>query len=516
MQRVLIFDTTLRDGEQSPGASMTPPEKLRFAHQLDAIGVDIIEAGFPISSPADHNAVHQIASAVRRPVIAALARASRMDVEDAARSLEAAERGRIHVFLATSDIHLRHKLRMSRAQCLDRIATSVEYAREFVDDVEFSAEDATRSDPAFLVEVVAAAYAAGARTINLPDTVGYMQPREYAQMFELVRASVTLDDGVIWSAHCHDDLGLAVANSLAAIEAGVRQVECTVNGIGERAGNAALEEIVMALHTRHDVLPYETAINTREIYRSSHLLSHLLGMYPQPNKAIVGRNAFAHEAGIHQDGMIKERTTYEIMQPETVGVRETNLVLGKHSGRNALALRFAQLGFEPDEVELERTYNLFKLLAAQKKEILDEDLISILHHGALETAQRHYRLRGLEVVCGEAPAQARVRITRNGQECEASATGDGPIAATLAAINTLVERRVELEHLTIHAVTPGVDAVGEVSLRARIDGRTFTGRGASPDIVNGAARAYLQALDKAETARKLEASEHERTSLWGV
>jgi 2-isopropylmalate synthase len=516
MQRVLIFDTTLRDGEQSPGASMTPAEKLRFAHQLDALGVDIIEAGFPISSPADHTAVQQIARDVRRPVIAGLARAARSDVEDAARSLESAERARIHVFLATSDIHLRHKLRMSRAECLDRIASAVEHAREYVDDVEFSAEDATRSDPGFLVEVVAAAYAAGARTINLPDTVGYMQPKEYGEMFALVRASVAMDESVVWSAHCHDDLGLAVANSLAAIEAGVRQVECTVNGIGERAGNAALEEIVMGLHTRKDVLPYTTGINTREIYRSSHLLSHLTGVYPQPNKAIVGRNAFAHEAGIHQDGMIKERTTYEIMEPETVGVRETNLILGKHSGRNALSLRFAQLGFEPDEVELERTYVLFKLLAAQKKEILDEDLISILHHGALEAAPHHYRLRGLEVVCGSAPAHARVRINMGGEECEATATGDGPIAATFAAINTLVERRVELEDLTIHAVTPGVDAIGEVSVRARIDGRTFTGRGASPDIVNGAARAYLQALDKSEAARELEASAHERSSLWGV
>ena len=518
MDGVTIFDTTLRDGEQSPGASMTADEKLRMAHQLDALGVDVIEAGFPISSPEDFASVRRIAATVRRPVIAALARAEAGDIDRAAEALEEAERPRLHVFLATSDIHLRHKLRISREECLERAVAGVDRARRHVDDVEFSAEDATRTDLPFLCTVVAAAIRAGATTVNIPDTVGYTHPAEYRRIIATLRATVPGIDDVVISVHCHDDLGLAVANSLAGLEAGARQVECTVNGIGERAGNAALEEIVMALRVRPDGYPFETRVRTPELYRTSQLLTYLTGIHPQPNKAIVGRNAFAHEAGIHQDGVIKERRTYEIMTPAMVGVSESQLVLGKHSGRNALARRYRELGYELSTEETARVYKLFKLLADQKKEIFDEDLIAILQHGTMEDAPRTHRLRGLEVRCGEKRSRAVVRLAIGGaREREAEAEGDGPLAAAFAAVDSLVEFRTELENLEVHSATPGRDAVGEVSLRLKVDGRTFTGRGASTDIVDAAVRAYLIALDKGAHARALEAKHLEAASyLWGV
>jgi 2-isopropylmalate synthase len=519
MDRVLIFDTTLRDGEQSPGASMTAAEKLRMAHQLSALGVDVIEAGFPISSPEDFASVQRIAAEIRQPVVAGLARVEPRDIERAAEALEGAERARIHVFIATSDIHLRHKLRISREECLERAVAGVELARRYVDDVEFSAEDATRTDLPYLCRVMEAAIAAGATTINIPDTVGYTHPSEYRRIMETLRATVAGIEGVVLSAHCHDDLGLAVANSLAAIEAGARQVECTVNGIGERAGNAALEEIVMALRVRGDCYPYGTRVNTPELYRTSQLLTHLTGIHPQPNKAIVGKNAFAHEAGIHQDGMLKECTTYEIMTPALVGVPESQLVLGKHSGRNALARRYRELGYELTVSETARVYKLFKLLADQKKAVYDEDLIAILQHGTMEDAPRVHRLRGLEVYCGGThPSRATVRlIIGNGSERQATAEGDGPLAAAFAAVDALTEFRAELEELEVHAATPGRDAVGEVSLRVKVNGRRFTGRGASTDIVAAAVRAYLMALDKGAHAWELEAKHLEAASyLWGV
>lgn len=517
MNRVAVFDTTLRDGEQSPGASMTPNEKLRMAHQLDALGVDVIEAGFPSSSPADAAAVRAIARDVRRPVIAALARAHTQDVSAAGEALAGAERSRIHVFLATSDLHLEHKLRISRAECVERAAAAIERARQFTDDVEFSAEDATRTDVAFLCKVIDTAIDAGATTINLPDTVGYTYPAEYRKLFETVRRLVPSAIDVVISAHCHDDLGLAVANSLAAVEGGARQVECTVNGIGERAGNAALEEIVMALRTRRDAFPYHTGVVTQEIARSSHLLAHLTGLQPQANKAIVGRNAFAHEAGIHQDGMLKERTTYEIMTPQSVGVRDTNLVLGKHSGRNALSQRYVALGYDLHDDDLNRAYEFFKRLADQKKTILDEDLIAILNHGTMADVPAHYRLSALKVHCGSEPAAAYVRLEIDGVEREAAAEGDGPVAAAFAAIDGLLDCRTELVELNLHSVTPGRDALGEVTLTVKVNGRSFTGRGASPDIVNAATRAYLHALNKAAHGRQLEAIHLERASyLWGV
>lgn len=518
MRRIQIFDTTLRDGEQSPGASMTLNEKLRMAQQLDALGVDVIEAGFPVTSPDDMAAVRAVARHVTRPVIAALARAVPRDIEAAAAALESAERGRIHTFLATSDLHLEHKLRITRGECVDRVVRAVELARHYTDDVEFSPEDATRTETAFLCEVVAAAVDAGATTINIPDTVGYTYPSEFTVLLERLFAGVPQLADVVVSIHCHDDLGLAVANSLAAIEAGARQVECTINGIGERAGNAALEEIVMALKVRSDRLPYETHLNTREIYRTSQLLARLTGIHPQPNKAIVGKNAFAHEAGIHQDGIIKERTTYEIMTPALVGVPGMQLVLGKHSGRNALARRYRELGYELDLDEVERAYAAFKLLADQKKKILDEDLLSILHHGTMEDVPQTYALEALEVLCGARQAEATVSIRNGtGEERSAKASGDGPVAAAFAAVDRIVDLAAELEELAIRSATPGQDALGEVTVRACIDGKTVTGRGASTDVVDAATQAYLHALNKAVHARELEVKAMEDASyLWGV
>ncbi len=517
MQRIRVFDTTLRDREQSPGASMTVKEKLRMAHQLDALGVDIIEAGFPICSVADAESVRVIAREVRRPVIAALARAHSADVQAAGEALADAERARIHVFLATSDLHLSRKLRIGRTECLERAAAAIEHARRFTDDVEFSAEDATRTDLEFLCRVVQVAIDAGATIINLPDTVGYAYPAEYANMFQVVRERVPQSQNITLSAHCHNDLGLAVANSLAAIEAGARQVECTVNGIGERAGNAALEEIIMALRTRRDAFAYQTAVVTEEIWRSSQLLSYLTGQQPQANKAVVGKNAFAHEAGIHQDGVLKDRATYEIMTPESVGLRASSLVLGKHSGRNALAQRYRALGYELDDNELNRAYEYFKLLADKKKDILDEDLIAIVHQRTVDEAPAFYKLRGLEVRCGSEPSVAHVRLEVDGCTRDAVANGDGPVAAAFAAIDELLDCRTELVELNLHSVTPGTDAVGESTLVVKVNGQSFTGRGASPDIINAAVRGYLHALNKAAHARVLEADYLERTSyMWGV
>jgi len=505
--QVRIFDTTLRDGEQSPGASMTTAEKLRLAHALDELGVDVIEAGFPITSPDDFAAVQLIARTLRRPIIAALARARDGDIDRAAEAVEEAAHPRIHTFIATSKVHLERKLGISEEECLEHAARSVERAKRYTDDVEFSAEDATRSDLDFLCRVVEVAVAAGATTINIPDTVGYTHPQEIRRIFATLLERVPGLDRLVLSTHCHDDLGLATANSLAAVEAGARQVECTINGIGERAGNAALEEIVMAIAVRKDLFNLSTGIRTERIHPTSRLLTQITGIHPQPNKAIVGRNAFAHEAGIHQDGMLKERSTYEIMDPAMVGVTGTRLVLGKHSGRHALRSRFEELGFDLDDDAMERAYRLFKLLADQKKDILDEDLLSIVHHGAMKDVPATFKLERLHVECGGEWSNAKVNLRIEGSEPrEAEGRGDGPIAAAFAAVNQLVGWEVELQDFTIRAATPGKDAVGEVTLRAEIEGRTVTGRGASTDIVDAAVRAYLHALNKVAHARQIESA----------
>jgi 2-isopropylmalate synthase len=518
-RRVLVFDTTLRDGEQSPGATMTAPEKVRVARELEALGVDVLEAGFPRSSPHEAEAVGAVARAVQAPVVAALARAVDADIDAAADAIADAVRPRIHTFLATSDVHLERKLRLSRDECLRRVERAVRRARDRVDDVEFSAEDATRTDLDFLCRVAEVAADAGARTINLPDTVGYAHPADIARMFDAVAerlAARGLDDLVL-SFHGHDDLGLAVANSLAAVEHGARQIECTLNGIGERAGNAALEEVVMGLRVLPRYRGYTTGVRTERLCPASALLAHVIGVRPQPNKAIVGANAFAHEAGIHQDGLLKDRRTYEIMTPELVGARETTFVLGKHSGRHALARRYGELGFDLAPDELDRAYHLFVLLAERKKTVHDEDLLAIYYEGTMEDAPRRFRLDELEVHCGRSPSRARVRVTETGEPPrEARGEGSGPIDATFAALEELAPWELRLEEFTIQAAGGGRDAVGEVHLQLRVAGHPFLGRGASTDIVDAAARAFLQALDKAAHARGLEAAAFERMQPWGV
>jgi 2-isopropylmalate synthase len=515
MKDVIIFDTTLRDGEQAPGNSLTPEEKLRLARQLDALGVDVIEAGFPAASEGDFRSVRDIAAEVRRPVLAALARCVERDIDLAGEALRGAARPRIHVFLSTSDLHLREKLQISREDALAMARAGIRRARSFTDDIEFSAEDASRTDPEFLCKVVELAIAEGATTINLPDTVGYATPAEYGAMFRSVRERVPGADRVIFSAHCHDDLGLAVANSIAAIQAGCGQVECTINGIGERAGNAALEEIVISGVIRPQ-LGFRTNIVTQEIYRASQLLSYLTGVFPQPNKAVVGRNAFAHEAGIHQHGMLRNGQTYEIIRPETVGIPRSTLVLGKHSGRHALDQRFRELGYDLDDAKLNEIYHQFTALADRKREILDEDLLALLHD-SFHDAPEDYQLTHLKVVCGSVPASAEVRLTGPWQgERSASGTGDGPIAAAFTAISEILRRQVEVISLQLRSVTPGRDSVGQVFLQARVDGKTLSGQGASTDIVEASARALIHALNKSRHADRLEATALNSTDYWGV
>jgi 2-isopropylmalate synthase len=515
-RQLIIFDTTLRDGEQAPGNTMTPEEKLRLARQLEQLGVDVMEAGFPAASEGDYRSVRDIAQEIRGPVIAALARCHERDIDLAGEAIREAARGRLHIFISTSDLHLEHKLKMTREDALELARRSIRQARRYTDDVEFSAEDASRTDIDFLCQVAAMAVAEGATTINLPDTVGYALPSEYAEMFRTVRRRVPGSDKVVWSAHCHDDLGLAVANSLAAIEAGVGQVECTINGIGERAGNAALEEIVMASKVRPSLATFQTNINSREIYRTSQLLSYLTGSFPQPNKAIVGRNAFAHEAGIHQHGVLQNGLTYEIIRPESVGIPRSTLVLGKHSGRHALEQRYRELGYELPEEKLAELYKEFATLADRKREILDEDLLALLH-GSFHDAPEEYQLHKLRVICGSVPAEAEVRMTGPwGNERTAKGKGDGPIAAAFSAISEILDRPVEVINLSLRSVTPGRDSVGQVFLQCRIGGKSLSGQGASTDIVEASARALVHALNKERHAERLEATAYDATHLWGV
>ncbi len=513
---VLIFDTTLRDGEQSPGNSLAPEEKLRLARQLETLRVDVMEVGFPAASEGDFRAVGAIAAEIRGTVIAALARCRERDIDLAADALRGAARGRIHVFAATSDLHLREKLRITRDAALELVRDGVRRARRFTDDVEFSAEDASRTDLDFLSRVVETAIAAGATTVNLPDTVGYATPQEYAAMFRAVRERVPGAAGVVLSAHCHDDLGLAVANSLAAIEAGAGQVECTINGIGERAGNAALEEIVMAGRVRPQALGFRCRIESRELYRTSQLLSHLTGSFPQPNKAVVGRNAFAHEAGIHQHGMLQRGETYEIIQPETVGIARSSLVLGRHSGRHGLARRYRELGYELDDQQLDVLYADFISLAERKRTVLDEDLLTLLHD-SFQDAPETYAFSELTVSCGSGSATAEARMTGPWPgDRTATGRGDGPIAAAFNAVAEIVGRPVDVESLSLRSVTPGRDSVGQVFLQVRIDGKTFSAHSASTDIVEASARALVNALNKLHHADHLEASSLNDIYLWGV
>ncbi|HEY8347195.1 MAG TPA: 2-isopropylmalate synthase [Symbiobacteriaceae bacterium] len=501
-KRIAIFDTTLRDGEQAPGFSMTADEKLQIARQLARLGVDVIEAGFAASSPGDFASVQQIAREVRGPVIASLARANKKDIEAAAEALKHAERPRIHTFIATSPIHMEKKLKMTPEQVVERVREMVAYAASFGMEVEFSAEDATRSDWRFLAQVLTVAAQAGARVLNVPDTTGYITPKEMYDLFRYLMEHVEAPGEVIFSCHNHNDLGLATANTLAAIEAGVGQVEGTINGIGERAGNVAIEEVVMALHTRRDVYPYVTGINTREIYRTSRLLQAVTGVAVQPNKAIVGANAFAHEAGIHQDGVLKDRTTYEIMRPEDVGVPESCLVLGKHSGRHAFRDRLQHLGYQLSEEELDRAFARFKELADRKKYVTDEDLEALAVDAGQRGPREPVRLVSFQVVTGtNTLPTATVQVEKEGEARQEAASGDGPVEALYQAIDRAIGFDGHLVRYQLKGVTGGQDALGEVVVRVVSGDRIATGRGASTDVLEASARAYVAAVNKLLTGR---------------
>ena len=495
--RIVIFDTTLRDGEQSPGFSMNIAEKLRMAAALADLGVDVIEAGFPIASPGDFESVRQIAEAIRGPVIAGLARTGRADILAAAEAVRPAERPRIHVFLSTSPLHMKFKLRMEPDAVLALTGDSVALARNHTDDVEWSAEDGSRTEPDFLCRCVEAAIRAGATTINIPDTVGYALPEDMHRIFTMVRERVPGADGIVLSTHNHNDLGLAVANTIAAIRAGARQVECTINGIGERAGNAALEEIAMALRTRPDAVGGRTRIVTENIMRTSKLLSTITGFDVQPNKAIVGRNAFAHESGIHQDGVLKNAATYEIMTPESVGLTKSSLVMGKHSGRAAFRDKLRTLGYgELGDNQLNDAFRRFKDLADRKKVVFDDDISALVDD---EVVRGHDRIRlvSLDVRSGsKAPPSAAMELEIDGTLHEAQATGDGPVDATFNAIRALFAHEAVLTLYSVGAVTEGTDAQARVTVRLREDGKTVDGQGADTDTIVASARAYVHALNK--------------------
>jgi 2-isopropylmalate synthase len=502
--RVLIFDTTLRDGEQSPGATMTFDEKLQVAELLDTMGVDIIEAGFPIASEGDFEAVSEIARRAKNAVIAGLARAGLKDVERAGEAVRHAKRPRIHTFISTSPVHMKWKLQKEPHEVLDLVIASVTRARSLVDDVEWSAEDATRTEHDFLCRCCEAAIKAGATTINIPDTVGYSVPEEYAALITMLRTKVPGADKVVFSTHCHNDLGLAVANSLAGVAAGARQVECTINGIGERAGNAALEEIVMALRTRSDVLPYSTGIDAKMLTRASKLVSAVSSFPVQYNKAIVGRNAFAHEAGIHQDGMLKHTQTYEIMTPESVGGGKTSLVMGKHSGRHAFIAKLDELGYKLSQNALEDAFYRFKALADRKKLVYDEDIEALVDEG-LATASDRIKVVALTVIAGTlGPQSATLTLDVDGTHKTVQATGNGPVDATFNAIKQIVPHETRLQLYQVHAVTEGTDAQAEVSVRLEDEGlgKATTGRAADPDTLVASAKAYLGALNKLEVKRQ--------------
>ena len=497
MERVIIFDTTLRDGEQAPGATLNLDEKLQIAHQLEKLGVDVIEAGFPIASPGDFESVRLIAKEVREPIICALAHANADAVDRAWESIKEAKRGRIHVFLSSSDIHLTHQLRMGRGEILELAATMVARAKGYIDDVEFSPMDATRTSPEFIYQILKATIDAGATTVNIPDTVGYTTPEEFSRLIRGIFDNVPNIDKAVVSVHCHDDLGLAVANSVAALTCGARQVECTINGIGERAGNASMEEIVMALRTRKDFFNLTTNIDTTQIYKTSRLVSELTGFSVPPNKAVVGANAFRHESGIHQDGILKEPTTYEIMDARTVGLPSSALVLGKHSGRHALKARLEQLGYTLSKEELNRAFSDFKELADKKKEVTDRDLESLVAE-EMRTVSETYHLDQVQVSCGDrsVPTASVRLIDPEGNVVADAALGTGPVDAIYKAINRIVGVPNVLTEFSVKSITEGIDAIGEVTIRIESEGKVYTGRGAATDIIVASAKAYMNALNR--------------------
>jgi 2-isopropylmalate synthase len=510
--RVVIFDTTLRDGEQCPGATMTHDEKLEVAELLDTMGVDIIEAGFPIASEGDFAAVQEIARRTRNAVVCGLARASFKDIDRCAEAIKPARRGRIHTFLSTSPVHMKWKLQKEPHEVYEMVIAQVTRARNHTDDVEWSSEDGTRTEHEFLCRCVEAAINAGATTINIPDTVGYATPDEYFELIRMVRERVPNSDRARFSVHCHNDLGMAVANSLAGVRAGARQIECTVNGIGERAGNAALEEVVMAMRVRNDVLPYWTGIDATMLTRASKLVSAATSFPVQYNKAIVGRNAFAHESGIHQDGMLKHTQTYEIMTPETVGVKQTSLVMGKHSGRHAFQHKLEELGYELSGNQLDDAFVRFKALADRKKHVYDEDIEALVDE-EIAHAQDRIKLVSLSVIAGtRGPQRATMKLDIDGRTMIDECEGNGPVDATFNCIKAMVPHEAVLELYQVHAVTEGTDAQAEVSVRLSEDGRSVTARGADPDTLVASAKAYLGALNKL-TARNQRSKDEPRRRI---
>lgn len=502
MKRIIVFDTTLRDGEQSPGVSLNVEEKLQIARQLEKLGVDVIEAGFPVASPGDFEAVRRVAREVRGIQVAALARANPKDIDTAWEAIREGANPRIHTFIATSDIHLKYKLRKTREEVLELARNAVAHAAKYTKNVEFSAEDASRSDLDFLCQVFGAVIEAGATTVNFPDTVGYAIPWDFARMIRYCMEHVPNIHKAVLSVHCHNDLGLATANVLAALDAGAGQVECTVNGIGERAGNTAMEEVVMTLRTRKDLLPFETFIRTEHITATSRLVSHLTGMVVQPNKAIVGANAFAHESGIHQDGVLKDRTTYEIMDPREIGLSAGTLVLGKHSGRHALKARLEELGYHLDDEETDRVFARFKELADKKKEIFSEDLAAIVAEEIFRIPDT-YRLVYLHVAGGSGiRPTATLAVEINGEEKSGVSMGVGPIDAAFRAVAAITGTKSKLLRFSVNSITGGTDAQGEVTVRIEEEGRVVTGHGADPDVITASVKAYLNALNRIEYMKR--------------
>lgn len=495
-RKIYIFDTTMRDGEQTAGVTLTFEEKIELARQLAQLNVDVIEAGFPYASPGDFRAVKAIAGLIKGPTICGLARALPQDIDKAAEALKSADKPRIHTFISTSDVQIKYQLKKTREEVLDMAVAAVQRAKSYVQDVEFSAMDATRSDPDYLCKIYGAAIKAGATVINIPDTVGYALPSEFYELVRYIIENVPGIDDIIVSVHCHNDLGLATANSLAAIEAGATQVECTVNGLGERAGNASLEEIVMIIDTRKDRLDTYTDINLSEIARTSRLVSRLTGVQIQPNKAIVGENAFAHQSGIHQDAVLKERTTFEIIDPKKIGIMESKIVLGKLSGRHALKTRLEELGYYLSEDELNKVFIRFKELADRKKEITDRDLEAIVESD-VKTPEEHFKLSYIQVTTGSSVIPtATLVLERNGQKFVGSATGDGPVDAAYHAIDSVIGLKCKLMNFSVHSVTSGQDALGEVQVQLEVEGIVVSGRGISTDIVESSARAYINAVNR--------------------
>lgn len=502
MRLIRIFDTTLRDGEQSPGATMNVQEKLMLAKQLAKLGVDVIEAGFAYSSPGDFEAIKMISGEVEGPIICSLARAREEDIKAAWEALKDAPRKRIHTFHSTSDIHLKHQFRVSREEALKRSVEMVRLAKSYVEDVEFSPMDATRTELGYLCDVVEAVIEAGATTVNIPDTVGYSIPSEFGAMIRSIRERVKNIGKAVISVHCHNDLGLATANSLSAVLNGAGQIECTINGIGERAGNCSMEEVVMALRTRRDIFDADTKIRTEEIMRSSRLVTKITGISVQPNKAIVGANAFAHESGIHQDGLLKEKSTYEIIRPESIGLRAAKLVLGKHSGRHAFKTRLKELGYVLKDEELNVAFERFKKLADQKKDIFDEDLEALVSEG-VRAIPEHYSLVDLHIVSGiHQKPTAAVKLKIGEDVLDKIAYGDGPVDATYKAIESLTGTKSKLLKFEVKGITGGTDALGEVFVSLEEDDRTVRGHGADTDIIVAAAKAYLNALNKLEARKR--------------